>query len=206
MGGLISGVLHAPLTGIFLIAEITGGYALFIPLMMVSATSYFITRYYESNSIYTKTLIERGFIIKDKDTALLSELNISDMIERDFSILNPNQTLRELVAILSKSSRNIFPVVNKKNQLVGIVTLADIREVMFKQKMYDTIYVKDLMSVPKITILETERVDEVMRYFEEFEIWYIPVVETDNLYAGFISKTVILHQYRERLIETAEEV
>jgi CIC family chloride channel protein len=204
MGGLISGVLHAPLTGIFLIAEITGGYALFIPLMIVSAISYFITRYYESNSIYTKTLIERGFIVKDKDTALLSELSISNLIEVDFSMVYPQQTLRELVGILSKSSRNIFPVVNKKNQLVGIITLDDIREVMFKRSMYDTTLVKDLMSVPKIIAQSDERVENMMRYFEEHQVWYIPIVEAGNLYAGFISKTAVLHQYRERMIETTE--
>ncbi len=204
MGGLISGVLHAPLTGIFLIAEITGGYALFIPLMIVSAISYFITRYYESNSIYTKTLIERGFIIKDKDTALLSELSISNLIETDFSMVYPKQTLRELVGIISKSSRNIFPVVNKKNQLEGLITLDDIREVMFKHSLYDTTLVKDLMSVPKTIAQSDERVEEVMRHFEEHQVWYIPIVERDQSYVGFISKTAVLHQYRERMIETTE--
>lgn len=204
MGGLISGVLHAPLTGIFLIAEITGGYALFIPLMMVSAMSYFITRYYESNSIYTKTLIERGFIAKDKDTALLSELNISNFIESDFSMLHPQQTLRDLVNTLSKSSRNIFPVVNNRNQLIGIITIDDIREVMFKQRLYDQTLVKDLMSIPKITIQPQEQTEQVMRSFEQFEVWYIPVVEKSGEYIGFVSKTALLHEYRERLIETEE--
>jgi chloride channel protein, CIC family len=205
MGGLISGVLHAPLTGIFLIAEITGGYALFIPLMTVSAISYFITRYYERNSIYTKTLIERGFIIKDKDSALLSELSINNIIENDFSVLNPKQTLRELVGVLSKSSRNIFPVVNNKNKLVGIVTIDDIREVMFKQKLYDSTIVNELMSKPKIIITTSEKVETTMKHFETYKVWYIPVTDEEDHYLGFVSKTVILHQYRERLIEEAAE-
>jgi chloride channel protein, CIC family len=206
MGGLISGVLHAPLTGIFLIAELTGGYVLFIPLMIVSATSYFITRYYERNSIYTKTLIERGFLAKDKDTALLSEVSIQNIIENDFSVLQPKQTLRELVGVLSKSSRNIFPVVSSKNRLVGIITIDDIREVMFKQKLYDTTLVRDLMSTPKVTININGSAESAMKLFEEFEVWYIPVMDNDGLYLGFVSKTVILHQYRERLIEESAEI
>ncbi len=206
MGGLISGVLHAPLTGIFLIAEITGGYALFIPLMIVSAISYFITRYYESNSIYTKTLIERGFITKDKDAALLSELSISNLVETDFSMVYPQQTLRELVDIISKSSRNIFPVINQKNQLVGIIALDDIREVMFKESLYDTTSVKDLMSIPKVTAMSTDRMEQVMQHFETHEIWYMPIVESNNEYVGFISKTAVLHQYRERIIEATENI
>lgn len=206
MGGLISGVLHAPLTGIFLIAEITGGYILFIPLMIVSAMSYFIVRYFEPNSIYTKTLIERGYIILDKDTALLSELSINSVVENDFSTLNPRQTLRELVATVSSSKRNLFPVVDKHNKLVGIITMDDIREVMFKQNLYDKIRVNELMSIPKITVSQTEKMEEVMKYFEEYEVWYIPVIDEDAQYVGFISKTVVLHQYRERLIETSDEL
>jgi CIC family chloride channel protein len=206
MGGLISGVLHAPLTGIFLIAEITGGYILFIPLMIVSAMSYFIVRYFEPNSIYTKTLIERGYIILDKDTALLSELSINSVVENDFSTLNPRQTLRELVATVSASKRNLFPVIDKHNKLVGIITMDDIREVMFKQNLYDKIRVNELMSIPKITVGQAEKMEEVMKYFEEYEVWYIPVIDEDAQYVGFISKTVVLHQYRERLIETSDDV
>ncbi|MES2780528.1 MAG: chloride channel protein [Bacteroidota bacterium] len=204
MGGLISGVLHAPLTGIFLIAEITGGYILFIPLMIVSAMSYFIVRYFEPNSIYTKTLIERGYIILDKDSALLSELSISSVVENDFSTLAPRQTLRELVATVSASTRNIFPVVDKHNKLVGIITMDDIRDVMFKQNLYDKIRVNELMSIPKITVSVNQKMEEVMKYFEEYEVWYIPVMDEEEQYVGFLSKTVVLHQYRERLIEQAE--
>lgn len=204
MGGLISGVLHAPLTGIFLIAEITGGYVLFIPLMIVSAMSYFIVRYFEPNSIYTKTLIERGYLILDKDTALLSELSINSVVENDFSTLNPRQTLRELVSTVSASTRNLFPVIDKHNKLVGIITMDDIRDVMFKQNLYDKIKVGELMSIPKITVTQTEKMEQVMKYFEEYEVWYIPVIDEDAQYVGFISKTVVLHQYRERLIEQAD--
>lgn len=204
MGGLISGVLHAPLTGIFLIAEITGGYVLFIPLMIVSAMSYFITRYFEPNSIYTKTLIERGFLILDKDAALLSDLSIDSVVENDFSTLGPRQTLRELVATVSASTRNIFPVVDKHNKLEGIITMDDIRDVMFKQNLYDKIRVNELMSIPKVTVSQTEKMETVMKHFEEYEVWYIPVLDEENQYVGFISKTVVLHQYRERLIEQAE--
>lgn len=199
MGGLISGVLHAPLTGIFLIAEITGGYVLFIPLMIVSAMAYFITRYFEPNSIYTKTLIERGFITRDKDADLLGQLSLSSVIENDFSMLNPDQKLRELVQIIAKSSRNIFPVVNHRNRLTGIVTIDDIRDVMFKQALYDTLTVKSLMSIPKVTVKEDEKMDSVMKLFDEYEVWYIPVIDQSGQYSGFISKSGVLTQYREQL-------
>jgi CIC family chloride channel protein len=199
MGGLISGVLHAPLTGIFLIAEITGGYVLFIPLMIVSAMAYFITRYFEPNSIYTKTLIERGFIARDKDTDLLSQLSLSSITENDFSMLHPDQKLRELVQIIAKSSRNIFPVVDQRSRLVGIVTLDDIRDVMFKQSLYNTMTVMDVMSAPRITVNEEEKMDSVMKLFEEHEVWYIPVTDERNHYIGFISKSGVLAQYREQV-------
>jgi CIC family chloride channel protein len=205
MGGLISGVLHAPLTGIFLIAEITGGYVLFIPLMIVSAMAYFITRYFEPNSIYTKTLIERGFITRDKDADLLSQMNVGSVVESDFSVLSPKQKLRELVQVISKSSRNIFPVVDHKNRLIGIITFDDIRDVMFKQALYDTMIIKDVMTVPKVTVGDDERMDTVMKLFEEHEVWYIPVTDAAGNYAGFISKSGVLTQYREQL-KNREEI
>lgn len=199
MGGLISGVLHAPLTGIFLIAEITGGYILFVPLMIVSAMAYFIVRYFEPNSIYTKTLIERGYITRDKDADLLSQVSLSSVIENDFSMLYPDQKLRELVQIIARSSRNIFPVVDERNRLVGIVTLDDIRDVMFKQSLYNTMTVMDVMSAPRVTVNEEEKMESVMNLFDEHEVWYIPVTDQNQQYLGFISKSGVLTQYREQL-------
>lgn len=204
MCGLISGVLHAPLTAIFLIAEITGGYALIVPLMLVSAVSYFITRYFEKYSIYTKTLIERGFITFDKDKDLLSRVRLEQVIEQDFAQLSPEQTLRELVKEITRSRRNLFAVVDNSGMLRGIITLDDIREVMFRHEEYDRIKVKKLMSIPRVTARLNENVEDLMRKFDEYSVWNIPVVDEQGKYLGFVSKTGVLNQYREKLI--TEEV
>ncbi len=204
MAGLVSGVLHAPLTAIFLIAEITGGYALIVPLMLVSSGSYFITRYFEKYSIYTKNLIERGFITFDKDKDLLSRVDIRSIIQTDFTTLSPNQTLGELVGIITTSKRNIFVVLDGQNHLLGIITLDDIREIMFNQTEYNRVRVKKLMSIPRYTVLPNADVNELIEKFDEYNIWKIPVVDEAGTYLGFVSKTAVLDQYREKLI--TEEV
>ncbi len=204
MAGLVSGVLHAPLTAIFLIAEITGGYALIVPLMLVSSGSYFITRYFEKYSIYTKNLIERGFITFDKDKDLLSRVDIRSIIQTDFTTLSPNQTLGELVGIIATSKRNIFVVLDEQNHLLGIITLDDIREIMFNQTEYNRVRVKKLMSIPRYTVLPNADVNELIEKFDEYNIWKIPVVDEEGAYLGFVSKTSVLDQYREKLI--TEEV
>lgn len=204
MAGLISGVLHAPLTAIFLIAEITGGYALIVPLMLVSSGSYFITRYFEKYSIYTKNLIERGFITFDKDKDLLSQVDLSSVIETDFVELAPNQTLGELVKAITQCRRNVFVVIDEERTLLGVITLDDIREIMFRQEEYNRIKVKKLMSIPRYTTLPNTDVSELMDKFEEYGIWNIPVTDEGGKYLGFVSKTGVLNQYREKLI-TVEE-
>ncbi|MES2689189.1 MAG: chloride channel protein [Bacteroidota bacterium] len=204
MCGLISGVLHAPLTAIFLIAEITGGYALIVPLMLVSSGSYFITRYFEKYSIYTKSLIERGFITFDKDKDLLSRVRLDKIIERDFVQLRPEQTLRELVNEITHCRRNIFAVVDNSKMLRGIITLDDIREIMFRHEEYDKVKVKKLMTIPRVTAQLTDDVNALMSKFDEYNVWNIPVVDEQGRYLGFVSKTGVLNQYREKLI--TEEV
>ncbi len=203
MCGLISGVLHAPLTGIFLIAEITGGYVLFVPLMIVSSLSYFTTRYFEPNSIYYKVLAERGLMIKDKDQELLNQLNLSSLIEKDFSLLQPDQTLRELVQVVAASKRNLYPVINSEGALEGIITLDDIRSIMFERDKYDKVTVRDLMNAPPAIAYHDETVIDVIKKFEEYHIWNIPVTE-NNQYIGFISKSGLLNRYREQLISKTE--
>lgn len=201
MGGLISGVLHAPLTAIFLIAEITGGYALFVPLMVVSAIAYFFTRYFEPNSIYTKTLIERGQMSTDNDTNVLNQLDLEMVIESDFSPLLPDQKLRTLVDTISQSKRNIFPVVNRNGLLVGIITLDDIRDVMFTHTLYDRLAISQLMRAPKIVAQSNMSLDLIMPLFEQYQVWYIPVTTNEGTYIGFVSKSSVLHLYRERVLD-----
>lgn len=203
MCGLVSGALHAPLTGIFLIAEITGGYVLIVPLMIVSSMAYFVTRYFEPNSIYKKTLIERGFITDDKDIALLRSVPIEKLIETDYSVIQSNQTLRELVEVVSHSKRNTFPVVNNQGTLMGLVTLDEIREVMFKADQYDSMSVSDLMILPAAVVQTTATIETLMELFEESQIWTIPVVD-DQRYVGFITKSNLLQHYRQQLISAEQ--
>jgi CIC family chloride channel protein len=196
MGGVISGVLHAPLTGIFLIAEVTGGYALFVPLMMVSAGSYFITRYFEPNSIYKKTLVERGMIMNDETG--LQQISIHAVVENDFITLKPSQTLYDLVDAIAHCRRNIFPVVNEDNELQGIVLMDEIREVMFKTNLYRSTFIADLMTIPPVRVDIHTSLDEVIKLFEKFSVWHIPV-EENGKYCGMISKSGVLQYYREQL-------
>jgi CIC family chloride channel protein len=199
-------VLHAPLTGIFLIAEISGGYALFVPLMLVSATSYFVAKYFEPNSIYTKTLIERGLINKDKDVDVLSEMSIESIIENNFSVINVNDTLRNLVGVIAVSKRNIFAVVDDEYKLEGIIMMDDVREVMFNTHLYDQTLIKELMNIPPFIANVNEKMDVLMNKFEEYAVWNIPVVDEEERYVGFISKSGVLDKYREKLIVQKEEV
>jgi chloride channel protein, CIC family len=199
MAGILGGVIQAPLTAIFLIAEITGGYALFIPLMIVVALSYFLTRYFEPNSIYTKELVEKGEFEKyDRDRMVLENLMISRIIETDFIPLNEKDTLGHLVSAIEKSSRNIFPVTDDKNNLKGVVFLDDVREIMFNRNLYKLIIIHDILQKSPAVVDVKERMHDIIRKFDEYKIWNIPVVD-DGKYIGFISKANILNHYRDLL-------
>ncbi len=205
MTGLMAGVLHAPLTAIFLIAEITGGYELFVPLMLVSAISFAITRNFVSNSIYTMELAERGELLthnKDKNTLLL--MNLDHIIEDNFIEILPEMTLGAVLKnAVAKSDRNIFPVVNEQNQFLGILLLDDIRKIMFDQKFYDVISVNDLMeNAPAIIFYHDDSMQTIMRKFEDSGAWNLPVIK-DGKYFGFISKSKMLTVYRNKLIEVS---
>lgn len=203
MAGILTGVFHAPLTGIFLIAEITGGYELMIPLMIVSASSFTIVKYFEPYSMDTKKLVKKGHMLThDKDKNILSNMKTTMMVETDLKIVSPEATLGQLVNVVANSKRNIFPVVNYDEKLVGIIKLDDIREVMFKHDLYDKIQVKELMSKPPAIILAGESMESVMKKFDETEAWNLPVVSGDK-YLGFVSKSSIFTKYRERLIRDA---
>lgn len=206
MGGMMAGVMHAPLTAIFLIAEITGGYALFMPLMVTSITSFLTMRAFESHSIYTKRLASRGDLIThNKDKAALTLLKVDDLIERDFGVVLLTDSLGRLVRIISKSKRNIFPVLQSNGELAGIVLLDDIRKVMFDSSQYDILFVKDLMIKAPGFVYENDSLEEVLDKFESTNSWNLPVVDKDNKYLGFLSKSRILTAYRDVLVEFSEE-
>lgn len=199
MCGVMSGVLHAPLTGIFLIAEITSGYTLFVPLMMVSAISFTTITYYEEYSLYTKNLILRGeYSPYDKDKQVLGIIRLHKLIETDLITVDPDKKLEDLVNIVSKSKRNIFPVVNENQELMGIITLDDIRGIMFDPKSRETILVRNLMHSPPDTVNYNDNMQTVMRKFEKTGAWNLPVIR-EGKYQGFLSKSTIFNAYRNNL-------
>lgn len=199
MAGMIAGVVHAPLTSIFLIAEITGGYELFFPLMLASTISYGTTRYFVKNSVYTVQLAKRGELMTHhKDRNILLMMKVSDLIETNFKTVRADQTLRDLVQVITKSSRNIYPVVDDKNYLQGLVKLDDIRHIMFRQEMYDNTLVRDLMHTPEWTIQSTDQMEEVARQFSESGRFNLPVLQNGK-YLGFVSRARVFSSYREML-------
>ncbi|MDH5603445.1 MAG: chloride channel protein, partial [Cyclobacteriaceae bacterium] len=205
MCGAMSGVLHAPLTAIFLIAEITSGYELFVPLMLVSAIAFSTSSFFEKNSLYTKHLIEKGDLIQyDKDRQVLSQINLDKIIETDLLRVHPEATLGELVKLVKRSRRNIFPVVNEEEELFGIITLDSIRQIMFDRDSYKNIQVKTLMSAAPAYISSHENMQSVMRKFERTNAWNLPVIDNGK-YKGFVSKSRIFNTYRMKLIRQQKE-
>ncbi|MCB0760653.1 MAG: chloride channel protein [Flavobacteriales bacterium] len=203
MAGLISGVLHAPLTAIFMIAEITGGYELFLPLMLTSAIAYSTSKALAPHTIYTQELAQRGELIThDKDKAVLTLMNLKDEIETGFVILRDDFTLRQIVVAVQQSTRNIFPVLDMRGRLVGIVTLDDIRQVMFDQTQYDELGAVDFMSAPLEIIFTSDNMEVVMNKFEESQAWNLPVIQED-VYVGFVSKSRLFNAYRTLLREAS---
>jgi chloride channel protein, CIC family len=202
MAGILSGLYHAPLTAIFLIAEITGGYTLMIPLMIVSSISFAISKYFEPFSMDTKILGQSGKIFTDdRDHNILTTIRTSNLIETDFQKISPNDTLGNLVEIISKSTRNIFPVTDTENKLLGIIILDNIRDIMFKNEMYDKVTAKELMTNPPTTISPTQTMETVMKKFDETGAWNLPVIDNGQ-YVGFITKSSVFTSYRTKLKAT----
>ena len=202
MAGLIAGVIHAPLTAIFLIAEITGGYILFLPLMITVAISYMITKNYMPHTIYTKELAERGDLLThDKDQNVLTFMKLESVVERDFVKLKPEMTMGEMLHNgVAKSQRNLFPVTNSNDQFLGVILLDDIREFMFDQALYDSTKVELYMhNPPDIIVFETDTMQMVMDKFQLSGAWNLPVIK-DGKYYGFVSKSKLLTAYRRHLI------
>lgn len=200
MAGAMSGILYAPLTSIFLIAEATGGYDLFIPLMIVSTASYLIVKRFSAYSLDVKPLVEAGKIFSRRhDRNILSLLHTHDIIEKDIRTISPDATLRGLVDLIKVSKRNMFGVVNEKQELVGIVMLDDIRDVMFRTELYDSTFIRQLMKSPPAYIDVSESMQQVMKKFDETLAWNLPVIQGKK-FLGFISKSSLLNSYRKLLI------
>jgi chloride channel protein, CIC family len=199
MAGVLTGIFHSPLTAIFLIAEITGGYDLIIPLMIVSALSTAVSRYLNPHSLDELKLKQVNKKISiDKDTHVLSDLSIRHLIEKDFISVDVQASLGKLVEAIARSKRNVFPVINGEGDLQGIIILDDIREIMFDTTVYETVLVNQLMQKPPATIDIKEDMSLVMEKFDKSGAWNIPVLDNGK-YVGFISKSSVFSSYRDRL-------
>ena len=206
MAGVMSGVMHAPLMAIFLTAELTGGYDLFLPLLIVSTISYGTIKFFEPYSIYTMRLAKRGELLThQKDKAVLTLLKIDNVIEKDFLPVSPDMSLKDMVDVIAKSSRNLFPVLDASGRLMGVVLLDDIRNIMFRPDLYRKMYVSKFMAVPPAKIVIGENMDKVMKTFDDCGAWNLPVVEPDGTYVGFVSKSKIFNSYRRVLRHYCED-
>jgi len=207
MSGVMSGVMHAPLTGIFLIAELTGSYNLFMTLMIVSVVSFLTIIIFEPHSLYAMRLAQKGELIThNKDRAVLTLLKMENVIETDFTEVSPSMTLGQLVTAISRSKRNIFPVVEpEKGTMLGVVLLDEVRNIMFRPELYNRFTVAKLMISPPATIDVNLPMEKVMQIFEDSGAWNLPVLDEQKRYLGFVSKSKIFNSYRRVLVHFSEE-
>jgi CIC family chloride channel protein len=204
MAGVMAGVMHAPLTGVFLIAELTGGYDLFLPLMIVSISSYATIIVFERHSIYSMRLAKKGELMTHhKDQAVLTLLKMDNIIETDFIKVTPDMSLGDVVKkAIAWSSRSMFPVVKDDDTLIGVVLVDNIRNIMFRPELYSRLYVSRFMVSPPAEIINDMPMEKIMKIFDDTKAWNLPVVDRGGHYLGFVSKSKIFNAYREVLVET----
>lgn len=206
MAGVMSAVMHAPLTGVFLIAELTGGYDLFLPLIIASVSAYMTILAFEPHSIYSMRLAKQGELITHhKDKAVLTLMKMENVVETNFVEIHPEMDLGELVKVISNSQRNLFPVTDQNGILLGILLLDDIRNIMFRQELYHRFKVSKLMTSPPATLVDTDSMEAVMRTFDDTQAWNLPVVDEKGVYLGFVSKSKIFNSYRKVLVNFSED-
>lgn len=206
MAAVMGGVMKAPITSMFLVAELTGGFALFLPLMLTSAVAFAVSYYFEPYSIYTKRLAGRGELLtRNKDENTMQFLSTRSLIEYDFETVPLNGKLRHVIRAVEHNKRNIFPVVNERGELKGIITLDDIRKDMFDAEKYNTVPLTEYMRQPPERVLPEEPIRMVMEKFEQTRAWNLPVVDESGHYLGFISKSKVLTAYREQLTNLSDD-
>ena len=206
MCGLMSGVMHAPLTGIFLIAELTGGYQLFMPLMVVSVCAYLTIHIFEPHSIYAMRLARRGELLThNKDRAILTLMSMDSVIDRYSKFLMPEMTLGEVVKQISASKHNVFPVLNAQRQLVAVLYIDDIRHIMFRTELYQRYRVSELMVEPATRLSTQDEMDDVVKVFEKTGAWTLPVVDSAGCFVGFIRKSRVFTMYRQMLADISDD-
>ncbi len=207
MAGVMAGVMHAPLTGTFLIAELTGGYELLLPLLIVSTISFATIKIFEPHSIYAMRLAKKGELITHhKDKAVLTLMNLKSLLEENFQIIKPDMTLGDMVKVITQSSRNVFPVVDDDGKLIGVVLIDNIRNIMFRPELYERFKVTRFMVSPPGVINVNMQMEKIMRLFDQTKAWNLPVIDENNKYMGFVSKSSILNNYRKVLVDNFSEM
>ena len=206
MAGLMSGVMHAPLTGIFLIAELTGGYGLFLPLMIVAVASYLTIILFEPHSIYTMRLARKGELVThNKDHAILTLMSMDSVIERYEEQLHPDDELVDIVRQISSSERDVFPVVDDAGKLLGVLLLDSVRHVMFRTELYHRLHVRELMAPCSVRLSTNDPMEVVMAAFDRTKAWTLPVVDNEGIFVGFIRRSHVFAMYRTMLHDLSEE-
>lgn len=206
MAGLMSGVMHAPLTGTFLIAELTGGYHLFLPLMVVAVIAYLTIILFEPHSLYAMRLAQKGELLThNKDQAVLTLMNVQNVLETDLTTVTPDMRLGELVRVIAQSHRNIFPVIDTEGRLKGIVLLDEIRNIIFQPRLYHRFNVRRLMTSPPAVLRDDMTMEQIMHIFQDTRAWNLPVTDQENHYLGMVSKSQIFNSYRDVLMQFSDE-
>lgn len=205
MGALMAGVMHAPLLGIFLIAEITGGYQLLIPLIISATVAYVTITRFEPHSIYTKRLAEMGELVTHhKDKAAMHYMNTKELIETDFEILSPDLNLGQMTYFIARSKRDLFPVVDEDGKMLGMIKMNDIRNLMFDQELYEKISVRDLMYMPEFFISPNDTIEVIAEKFRSCGRYNLAVLD-DGKYIGFISRARVFSAYRDTMADLSYE-
>ncbi|MDZ4793938.1 MAG: chloride channel protein [Bacteroidota bacterium] len=200
MAGMLSGVMYCPLTAIFLIAEITNGYELFIPLMIVSSISFFIVKSYEPYSMDLKKLALEGQVFTHKkEKNILTSISLQEMLGESYDTISIENKLHDLVEIIKRSQKNIFAVIDAKNRFAGIIELNDIKQKLFQPNEFDRVTIRSLMKKPAAILQITDDMHTVMEKFDHTQSWYLPVLNKERRFLGFISKTKLFNKYREIL-------
>ena len=207
MSGVMSAVMHAPLMGIFLIAELTGGYDLLMTLMIVSVTAYITIIFFEPHNLYAMRLAAKGELLThNKDKSVLTLMKMENVLETDLNVVFPEMTLGDFVKEISKSHRNIFPVVEKQSgRMIGIVSLDEVRNIMFRPELYERFTISQLMTFPPAVLKNDMPMEKVMDIFEDTRAWNLPVTDSNGLYIGFVSKSKIFNSYRNMLVHFSDE-
>ena len=206
MAGLLAGVMHAPLTGIFLIAELTAGYGLLIPLMVTSPIAYITSRIFEKHSVYTRTLAERGRLkTHNKDKFAVRKIDFMSLLDKNISTVPLNATLGQFVDVIAGSKRNIFVVLDDNKKFVGLLLMDDHRDVIFQQQLYDSYFVRDLLYVPDVVVFDTDTAEQMVAKFQQTKNFNLPVITRDGNYLGFLSRARVLDVYKDVIAEESDD-